>query len=127
MTSTDWKFQNVNWAVQFCLEGIRTAVLINAGAGVSIVAFLGDRLDSEVATATDSSTLFYAALVYATGTFIAGLVFPVAWFAQHRYANEAHFEEQPSGKKWAIIGLSLFTLSVLLFAVGTILAGAAVL
>lgn len=75
--------------VSFGLEAIRTAALVNGGAAIAMMAFLGATFSSESASANAVRlSLFVPAFIFAIGAVLSGLASGLAYLAQRFFYDD---------------------------------------
>ncbi|MGV1871002.1 hypothetical protein [Agrobacterium rosae] len=114
----------VRAAIDFGLEAIRTAALINGGAVIACLAFIGTLQEKSAAASPLLDAVWFSTGVFTVGVVMAGLASGFAYFAQYFYGFEHHavkltwehpYEKDLSSKKWFNrIAISLHTLAALM-------------
>lgn len=96
-------------AIDFALEAIRTAALVNGGAVIACLAFLGTLQEKLAASSPLLDAVWFATALFTIGVVLAGLASGFAYFAQYFYGFEYNavqltwehpFEKELSSKKW---------------------------
>lgn len=104
--------------VTLATDGLKTLVLINGGAVVALLAYLGQvHGDSDLA-----HRVAWPMILFATGLVAAGAAFVTAYMTQlHLYQESAHDAAQDAPERhvdWLRVTIVLAFLSIISFAVG---------
>lgn len=122
---TDFQLQNSHHAIEFGRECVRSGILINGGAAVALIGFLGGKGITSPDAIKQSLLAFSAGVVLA---FLAGIA---GYFAQTAFAehNLRRAEGKDSSDRKAvvisIVGVALVTFSIISFCYGVYGAGKA--
>jgi Mn2+/Fe2+ NRAMP family transporter len=108
---------------KYAVEGIKTLLLLNGGAALALLAFLGNR-DKEASHASDiASAAGNALLVFGLGALVSGLAFFCAYLTQLMYGNRTHSH----ATLWHNLTYLVIAVAVALFVCGIFFARSAVL
>jgi hypothetical protein len=98
-------------SIDFALEAIRTAALINGGAVIACLAFLGTLQTAEIRSSGLIEAVWFGAAVFTVGVVLAGLASGFGYFAQYLYGFEhnavqltwkhPYSSDLPSRRWWA--------------------------
>jgi hypothetical protein len=109
----EWHLENTRALVQLSQGALRAATLVNAGAAVAILAYLGAKAGQGI-----NISVFANALVwYALGVVLATLATGTAYWSQLLYGNSDQ-KTQERGKHPHVATVVLYVLAILSFAVG---------
>lgn len=117
MTENYW-IETYRSMISISMEAIKFLALINGGASVALLAFLGNIY----ASGRLVPDMRCAMVLYAIGLFACGLSFATAYFTQLSLLNEIGKEARPTHTVGLYSTVALFLLSLILFAVGSVTA-----
>jgi hypothetical protein len=101
------------------MAAIRTATLINGGACVAVLAFLGTAWSSSVPSfVRDSATAALGWFVF--GVFLAGIGSALAYLSQAGFGDEFGEISQSIGKRCRVAAIGVCMASFVVFAVGAV-------
>jgi Mn2+/Fe2+ NRAMP family transporter len=107
---------------KYAVEGIKTLLLLNGGAALALLAFLGNRGKEAPHSGDIASAAGNALLSFGLGALVSGLVFFCAYLTQLMYGNRAH----PHAGRWHRVTYIMFAAAVALFFCGILFARRAV-
>lgn len=113
------KIEEFKATVGLAQSSLRAAMLINGGAAVAILAFMGNIWSKgNVTTGLTGSLWFFiggiVAAAFGTGT---------AYFAQHGFVLAKNENEEKNAMRWRVASIVLVILSYIVFAFGAWWAG----
>ena len=117
MTENYW-IETYRSMISISMEAIKFLALINGGASVALLAFLGNIY----ASGRPVPDMRCAMVLYAFGLFACGLSFATAYFTQLSLLNEIGKETRQTHAVGLYSTVALFLLSLILFAVGSVTA-----
>lgn len=113
--SRAWQLKNMEGVLELAREGLKGFVLVNAGACVALLAFLGN-----VWTKGVYGEPFIAALaIFAGGVFVAALANALSYLTQLYYSSEGD-AELAVGRRWHRASGFVALASLLLFGCGIV-------
>lgn len=108
-----WQLENVRGVLNLAQAGLKGFMLVNAGAIVALLAFLGNVWDKGV-----RGGLFIGAMgTFAAGLFMAALAGGLSYYTQLLYSAEDDAKKH-AGERWHRVASLVALSSLALFAVG---------
>ncbi len=108
------KIEEFKATVSFAQIALKAAMLINGGAAVAILAFMGNTWRKGNATTSPTESLWFFTGGIITAAFAAG----VAYLAQHGFVLAKNENEHKSAMRWRVTSIVLIILSYIIFAFG---------
>jgi hypothetical protein len=104
--------------IQISVEGFKLLAVLNGGAAIALLAYLGN-----TAGRTKAPDMRFPMSCYVAGLVLCGLAFVASYVTQFSLYNEAMGRAPDRAHmRWVRIGLALAFLSLIAFAVGSVLA-----
>ncbi len=86
--NSDWQRYNIDQAINYSIEAIKSVLLMNGAAAIALLAFLGANTGKEDPLVEVSIELFKLALMcFGGGASLCGLTFFFAYIAQLFFAG----------------------------------------
>lgn len=104
--------------VALATEGFKFSTLINGGAAVALLAYLGNVAGSNEPV----PDMRYAMFFFLFGLFLCGLSIMFAYFTQLKRLNDISQNKNPIPNRWLTLAIITFELNIVSFIVGSFLA-----
>lgn len=104
--------------VTVATEGFKFSTLINGGAAVALLAYLGNVAGSNKPV----PNMRYAMFCFLLGLFLCGLSIMFAYFTQLKRLNDISQNKNPSRSRWLTLAIITFELNIVSFIIGSLMA-----
>lgn len=108
-----WQLQNMDGVLDFAQAGLKAYTLVNAGACVALLAFLGNVWTKGV----NGEPFIDALAIFAGGVFAAALAAALSYLTQLYYSSDVD-ADYAVGRRWHKVTGATALLSLVLFACG---------
>jgi hypothetical protein len=104
---------------KYALEGMKVLLLLNGGAAIALMAFLG-QLETEDRQSAMHSGGSCSLIAFGLGALLAAVIFALAYFTQLQYGNRADGDAKADRRAWYSHHATyiVFLLSVITFVFG---------